>query len=353
MKTTLLKYIILLFLAQPSFAQMCPGGGVNFNSAVSFDPSWIYGCNTGTSCNGGVLFSNQLACQPTTAMDACAPAPSCGAPSNDASNIWFKFFPTGPTATISCFQNSSLVIGIQAFSGSACGALTELGCALAGGPSSGVQLPLSGLQPGTLYYFRIFGSARPVSQRTGNYCFCGTTGLNNILLPVVLSGFSGQATDGKTALSWTASSTDANLSFDIERSPDGISFNMLAHLPETGNTSPEAYHYLDASPVDGLNYYRIKVALADGSYTYSDILSVKANAAKAFALYNTPASGELQVSVSESTTLLLLDASGRLLQTIRLSSGRQHIPTGQLASGIYFLRSVKTNQAYKFYVSKY
>src|SRR5882757_308461 len=193
MKTVLLVYLIVCVLTPPSLAQLCPGGGTSFASAVTFDPSWIYGCNTGTSCNGGISFDNRVACQPTTAMDACAPNPSCGTPSHDASNVWFKFFPTGTSATISCFQNTSLVIGIQAFSGSSCGALAEMGCALSGGPSSGVQLSLTGLSPGTLYYFRIFGSAGPVSQRTGVYCFCGTTGLNGILLSNGIEGFSGQA----------------------------------------------------------------------------------------------------------------------------------------------------------------
>src|SRR5690349_8269093 len=115
----------------PAMAQLCPGGGVDFNSAVTFDPAWIYGCNTGTSCNGGVSLSNRVACQPTAALDACAPAPSCGNIVTNASNVWFKFYAAGPTALISCFQNSSFVIGIQAFSGGpACGSLTELGCAL-------------------------------------------------------------------------------------------------------------------------------------------------------------------------------------------------------------------------------
>ncbi|MES1226528.1 MAG: hypothetical protein ABUT20_64230, partial [Bacteroidota bacterium] len=109
-----LLFAFCILLALPAKSQVCPGGGVNFSSAVTFDPAWIYGCNTGTSCNGGVAFDNRTACEPTAAMDACAPAPSCGNISNDGSDIWFKFYPTGPTATISCFQHTSLVIGVQA-----------------------------------------------------------------------------------------------------------------------------------------------------------------------------------------------------------------------------------------------
>jgi hypothetical protein len=352
MKTAAL-YIFMLLHVLPSMAQMCPGGGADFASAVSFDPAWIYGCNTGTSCNGGLTFDSKIACQPTTAMDACAPAPSCGNSSNNASNVWFKFFPTGPTAMISCFQNSSFVIGIQAFSGSTCGALTEIGCSLAGGPSSGVQLNLSGLQPGKLYYFRIFGSAGPVSQRTGIYCFCGTTGLSNIVLPIGFTGFGGKAVNGKINLMWMASSTDNNQSFEIERSQDGTLFTSIALIPETGNPDPRAYYYTDASPAGGINYYRLKHMLESGSYDYSDIIAVKRGLAKEFTFYFNPASKELQITAPDDITLTQSDISGRLLQIIHALPGSHYIPAGQLSSGIYFLRAVKSNQVQKFCVLKY
>src|SRR5688500_17474388 len=183
---------------------MCPGGAVNFASGpVTFDPAWIYGCNTGTSCNGGVNFDNRFSCQPTTAMDACAPAPTCGTAANNGSNIWFKFYASASTVTISCFQNTSFVIGVQAFSGEAtCGSLTQIGCAIAGGPSSGVNLTISGLTVGELYYYRIFGSSVPISQRTGIYCFCGTTGLDNYILASGLNSFKGNSGEHSIKLMW-------------------------------------------------------------------------------------------------------------------------------------------------------
>ncbi len=48
-------------------------------------------------------------------------------PGNSASNVWFTCFATSPTALILCFQNTSLVLGVQAFRGGAlCGSLTRL-----------------------------------------------------------------------------------------------------------------------------------------------------------------------------------------------------------------------------------
>jgi hypothetical protein len=59
---TILTATILLDLLSLNSLQaqaLCPGGGVNFSSAVMFQPSWIQGCLTGTSCNGGTEMDNR------------------------------------------------------------------------------------------------------------------------------------------------------------------------------------------------------------------------------------------------------------------------------------------------------
>ncbi len=353
MKTVALLYVLMSLLVLPAAAQLCPGGGVDFSSAVTFDPSWIYGCNTGTSCNGGIAFDNRASCEPTTAMDACAPPPSCGLPVHNGSDIWFKFLPTGTTATISCYQNTSLVIGIQAFSGGpACGSLTEIGCTLAGGPSSGVQLNLSGLTPGKLYYYRIFGSATPVSQRTGLYCFCGSTGLGGTVLAAAPAGFNAVAAGNTIALSWTAPLTNTKQSFTIERSADGSSFTAIASLPETGSPGlPQAYHFTDAAPLQGMNYYRLKHILEDGHYEYSVLVSAKAGPAPGFTLFFNAGRQEWQVNSAMATPAVLYDAAGRPVLLLHLQAGSNSIPARGLVNGVYFMRALKTGVTQKCYMA--
>ena len=352
MKTVALLYVLMSLFALPATAQLCPGGGVDFNSAVAFDPSWIYGCNTGTSCNGGVAFDNRASCEPTTAMDACAPPPSCGSVAHNGSDIWFKFLPSGTTATISCFQNTSLIIGVQAFSGGpTCGSLTEIGCALSGGPSSGVQLHLSGLVPGTLYYYRIFGSATPPSQRTGLYCFCGSTGLGGIVLASALAGFNAQAAGSTIALSWTTPLANTKQRFDIERSMDGSSFAAIASLPETGSAGlPQPYRFTDAAPLQGINYYRLKHILEDGHYDYSAVVSAKAGPAPGFTLFFNAGRQELQVNSMMASPAVLYDAAGRPVLLLQLQAGSNSIPVHRLVKGVYFMRALKTGVTQKCYI---
>ena len=313
-----------------------------------FDPSWIYGCNTGTSCNGGVNFSNLASCQPTAALDACAPAPSCGDVTQNGSNIWFKFYPLGPTATISCFQNTSLVICIQAFSGGpACGSLTEIGCSKAGGPSSGVQLSLTGLLPGHLYYFRVFGSSTPQSQRTGIYCFCGTTGLNNVVLPVTLESFRGFIAGDRVDLEWTTTSPDNNAWFEVQKSTDGKSYADIARV--AGATGP-SYSYLDAPGIADTLFYRLKLYTDGNNYTYSPVIPITQQPNDGLRFYFDANSKELQITVLQATSVAIVSAAGMRMKTFVLTPGRNYVSVAGLAAGIYFLHDTRNNTNKRFFV---
>jgi hypothetical protein len=334
-----------------SNAQLCPGGGLDFLTSVTFDPAWIYGCNTGTSCNGGVALDNRNTCLPVTLLDICAPAPSCGTATN-GSNVWFKFFATGSTATISCFQNTSFVIGIQAFSGGPlCGTMTQVGCAVAAGPSSGVQLGLTGLVPGNLYHFRIFGSATPVAQRTGLYCFCGTTGLSNFILPVGLTGFSGKASEEKVQLAWETSYETGNSYFDIERGTDGKNFTAVGRVNGSGTTaSLRNYHFTDDNALKGINYYRLKEVGKDGKYTYSETVMVRFDGNKTFSVVADTRARQLQITLASATGIAIYNLAGQVQQKLYLTAGTHTISTVQLANGVYFVKTDNNTATKKIYI---
>lgn len=346
MKNLLALFTVLLSLS--SVAQQCPGGGVDFSSAVMFDPGWIYGCNTGTSCNGGVNFSNLASCQPTAALDACAPAPSCGAIGQNGSNIWFKFYPLGPTATISCFQNTSLVLAIQAFSGGpACGSLTEIGCAKAGGPSSGVQLSLTGLLPGKLYYFRVFGSSTPPSQRTGIYCFCGTTGLDNVVLPVALESFRGFIAGDRVDLEWTTAQSTHYQYFEVQKSTDG---NSYANITRVEGSAGPSYSYLDDPGIADTLFYRLKVYTDGSNYTYSPVIPITQQTNDGLRFYFDAGSRALQITVQQTTSVAIVSAAGMRMKTLVLTPGRNDVSVAGLAAGIYFLHDSRSNRNKRFFV---
>jgi hypothetical protein len=327
---------------------MCPGGAVNFAAgAVTFDPAWIYGCNTGTSCNGGVNFDNRASCQPTTAMDACAPAATCGVPANSGSNIWFKFYAAATTVTISCFQNTSFVIAVQALSGGpTCGSLTQIGCAAAGGPSSGVNLTLSGLTVGQLYYYRIFGSSGPIAQRTGLYCFCGTVGIQNYVLAAGLKSFTGKADRESVKLNWEFSPENMPAEFNVEFGPDQRMFNNISTVRSVPGKTQYSFSF---DPNDNHDlFYRIRYINNSGELVYSPVIKLKITGTSSQGKFGMLSNSRiLRVSIDKPSSFILCSTSGSVLQSYSFPAGDHTISVRNLAAGVYFMKNVNSNRVQK------
>jgi hypothetical protein len=343
--------LCLLAVSNLTKAQLCPGGGASFSSAIMFDPAWIYGCNTGSSCNGGVNFDNRFSCEPAITMDACAAQPSCTLPAQNASDIWFKFYPSFANVTIACIQNTSMVIGIQAFSGGTCGGLTQIGCALAAGPSSGVQLNLTGLTPGQLYYFRIYGSSHTNPQRTGIYCFCGTTGIRATILPLSLETLKAVVHNNSVELSFQKPSPDDIAAYDIEHSTDGINFQSIYRLTkQSNNINNNRVSFVHTGAGNGTNYYRLRRA-SGNSRQYSTVVLKISFESKAWHITDDRAHKQLVISLSRASSLTIADMSGRTLRFSILNPGLHHISTASLAPGAYIAYNKESGQAYRFVIA--
>jgi hypothetical protein len=280
-------------------------------------------------------------------MDACAPPPTCAVPSNNGSNIWFKFYAAASTVTISCFQNTSFTIAVQAFSGGpACGSLTQIGCATAAGPSSGVNLTLSGLTVGQLYYYRIFGSAAPVSQRTGLYCFCGTVGVQNYVLADGLNSFTGKADNESVTLSWEFVPASTPSEFDVEFSSDQRMFNTISTVRSVPGKGQYSYTF---HPNDNQDlFYRIRYVNESGVVVYSPLLKLTTKGISSqdfFTVLNN--SRQLRINVRRPSSFILCNSAGTVLQSYSFSAGVHMVSASNLAAGVYFMKNINSNKVQK------
>jgi hypothetical protein len=192
---------VLLMLTMVSKAQLCLNDST-FATQVAYNPGWVYGCATGTSCSGGTEFTNMSSCELLGGIDSCAPTPSC-CQGGSGSDLWFSFYALRDTVIISVIQNTSFVVAIQAFSGGpGCGSLTEIGCTVAGGPSGGAALVLPNMVVGAQYFYRVFGCTSGQSQQTGIFCFCGSVGLSETALPLAMN-LMAEVKGSATRLYWT------------------------------------------------------------------------------------------------------------------------------------------------------
>lgn len=353
MKTTFTLLFTLFYLTNAS-AQCYTG--IDFSTAQFFDESWIYNCGTGTSCNAGTTtFNNQSPCDPTTAIDACAPTPSCGNVSDMASDLWFKFSANTATATISVIRNGSLGIGIQAFSAPnflpTCSQLTEVGCIADYNTSGNTQLNLTSLTPGNLYFFRVYGIGNPASHRTGNFCFCGSTGLTSIALPIKLLSFSGSFIGKQIILQWTASQQQSGSYFEIEKSINGNSFITVGREPVIdANGTPVNYHFEENASATGTTLYRLKMVDIDGKFGYSDIVKLdndNKHLSSGFTVKQDDHNHQIIIYSDTDTEAEVYSLTGSKLATYHLAKGNNFF-YNEWKPGMYIIRKKDTGETQKF-----
>jgi hypothetical protein len=92
-------------------------------------------------------------------------------------------------------------------------------------------------------------------------------------LPVTLTNFRAAPQGTGVAVSWATASEQRNAGFAVQRSADGQLFTTLARVAGAGTSStPQAYQYLDASPLRTTGYYRLQQFDTGGTFTYSPVV---------------------------------------------------------------------------------
>lgn len=98
------------------------------------------------------------------------------------------------------------------------------------------------------------------------------------VLPITISQWSGVYKNNKTYLNWQAENTTSFSHFVVERSTDGVHFSPLGDVAAISSGAPtQPYSFEDAFPVDGVNYYRLKLVDLNAQFTYSGVLIIRTN----------------------------------------------------------------------------
>ncbi len=288
------------------------------------------------------------------------PSVACvAAGSTSASDVWFSFYATKTTATIVVAPTSAFNIVLQAFSGSACPGLTDIGCANLLGNNGSETLNLTGLVINQLYYFRIFGIGNNAGVRTGQYTFCGTTDLgSNFVLPLTFISFSVNENDNKALLNWTSASKINNDYFDIEKSENGTDFFSIGKVKKSNINSQNAdYSFVDENVQSPITYYRLKQVDTDGKFTYSTIINLKKQNSKknSMSIFPNPVQDKINIKLqsnSNSASLLkIINEFGHVvyLQNIKIIKGPNVIiipkPT-TLQKGVYTIQISMAKENY-------
>ncbi|MDZ4700654.1 MAG: PA14 domain-containing protein [Rhodothermales bacterium] len=176
---------------------------------------------------------------------------------------------------------------------------------------------------------------------------------DNTTLPVSLTRFTALADSQTIHLSWETASETNNAGFDVERSIDGFTFSPIGQVAGSGTTlEPRAYRFADGDAPNGaaVLWYRLRQIDFDGTFAYSEVVSVDRLAPSAYALhenypnpfnpttrisYDLPVAGPARLAVYD-----LLGREVRLLVDAALPAGRHEVTfdAGDLPGGVYMYR---------------
>lgn len=94
-----------------------------------------------------------------------------------------------------------------------------------------------------------------------------------VVLPISIDYFRGSKQATTNVLDWKVTcTTESSISMSLERSADGRSFKSLQDQTVTATRCLQGFNYVDAAPLAGYNYYRLKTVTLDGKVKYSTIV---------------------------------------------------------------------------------
>lgn len=187
----------------------------------------------------------------------------------------------------------------------------------------------------------------------GQYYTLGST--EEDALPITLISFDASVTNNnEVKLEWATAEEIGNAYFTVERSADGVEFEIIGTREGAGNSgSVVEYEFTDIRPLSGQAFYRLRQTDFNGEFEHSGIKRVFVNVVEEvdFRVYPNPVgSGEI-IRVKQSSTLATTPAFSYQVITLNgtvVRSGTSEnsqetigIPTAGLGSGIYLLK-VKT-----------
>lgn len=170
-------------------------------------------------------------------------------------------------------------------------------------------------------------------------------------LPITLLSFDAKylANKAATHLTWATAIEINNDYFHIERSFDGVNFELVAEVDGAGNSTSEIkYETYDENPPLGLIYYRLKQVDFDGTVTYSELVSVVVSSVRntSVKLYPNPTKNFVHLIVeteSKNISVILMNINGAVIGMYEAENpgGTINLDLSlddSLPSGEYFVR---------------
>jgi len=167
--------------------------------------------------------------------------------------------------------------------------------------------------------------------------------VNKASLPVTLAKFYGANINNSNNLYMTMTNAENMRSIIVERGATTTAFSTLGYVDIAKGVNGN-HLFIDAQPLKGDNFYRLRMVNLDGSFKYSNSILLK-NTAANIAFYPNPVKNALSINMTglphDLYTITITDTGGKILQSKNYnnnSAGALNIPFNQYAAGVYMVK---------------
>jgi trimeric autotransporter adhesin len=198
-------------------------------------------------------------------------------------------------------------------------------------------------------------NAAPTLSRTGMVGFSqfALGGKINVALPISVNYLQGTKQGSVHNLNWKVTCTSSpSATMVLERSGNNRTFAGITTITADALRCAQPFGYVDASPLAGINYYRLRITDAYGKVTYSNTIAMvnKQTGIDIVGIAPNPVTSSgtatLNVASAQKGTLRIMvtDITGRqlLVQTESIIAGSNAIPmnVAKLAAGSYQVTAI-------------
>ncbi len=162
-----------------------------------------------------------------------------------------------------------------------------------------------------------------------------------IPLPLDLLSFVANTLENGINVEWVTTNEVNIESIALEKSANAIDFIEINRVDGNNNDQQNFYSHLDRSPVEGLNYYRLRMTDFDGTVEYSALISANWQVTTfELVVYPNPVQNILNISSNQnlgSATYSIFDVRGTRVDAGKINGLGGAIDVSKLKKGIYQL----------------
>jgi hypothetical protein len=166
-------------------------------------------------------------------------------------------------------------------------------------------------------------------------------------LPIELKSFDGALAKNSVQLDWVTAKEENFSHFEIERSINEKSFEVIGHVEGQGNSMTDVfYDFTDRSIPFGIIRYRLKAVDIDGSFEYFEAIEIKNTFSNQVSAYPNPTTNISNIKIvlpkefkGKLNKVSLFNSSGRnLYNQLDYDPQVSKLELGELEEGMYILK---------------